>query len=264
MFTRRIKLHILIIIASACFLTGNAQDKPAPKDPVFVENKGFEGKVFEIKHREPNELVRLLTPLGSGFKGATISHSNEFKSLSVRDFPENLVAIEAAIKRLDVATPVVVIKEPDLNIEMHVLLASNIDGPAAPAPMPSSLNDVVKQLQNTLSYKNYHLLTSLIQRGKVNLGFNGEGTLEVLPPLSEKPFTPFYAYGIRRIALTQDPAGATAILLDNFQFTLSEPGRHLVKIATSLSLKEGEKVVVGTSSLGNKAIVLVFSAKLVK
>jgi hypothetical protein len=262
MFTRRFKLHILIIIASACFLTGSAQDKPAPKDPVFVENKGFEGKVFEIKYRDPYELVRLLTPLGSGFKGATLSYSSEFKSLSVRDFPENIVAIEAAIKRLDVATTAS--SDPDIDIEMHVLMATNIDG--ATSQSPASLKDVIKQLQSTLSYKNYFLVTSIVQRAKIRTGFrfNGRGIIEIPPPFAKEPYSDGYTYGVGRFSQSQGPSGAPTIQLENFGFTLQEPNGMQAEISTSLGVREGEKVVVGTASLKDKAIILVLSVKVVK
>ena len=42
------------------------------RSPDYVEEKGFKGRVFEIKHRDPDSLAQVLRPLGSGFKGATI------------------------------------------------------------------------------------------------------------------------------------------------------------------------------------------------
>ena len=66
----------------------------------YVEATGFKNRVFEIKHRDPSSLVPVLRPLASGFKGATMAASSEYRTLSVRDFPENLATIEEAILAL--------------------------------------------------------------------------------------------------------------------------------------------------------------------
>src|ERR1044072_6029227 len=75
-----------------------AQEKPKED---FVTERQFKSKIFEVKYREPSSIANVLRNLGSGFKGASISANNEFRTLTVRDFPENLASIEEAIKRLD-------------------------------------------------------------------------------------------------------------------------------------------------------------------
>src|SRR5215213_2986921 len=70
---------------------GGAAQQP---DGDFVTEKGFKSKVFEVKHRDADSLVEVLRQLSSGFKGASISASSEFKTIVVRDFPENLATIE--------------------------------------------------------------------------------------------------------------------------------------------------------------------------
>jgi type II secretory pathway component GspD/PulD (secretin) len=84
--------------------TPSAQPSVAPKSPDYVEEKGFKGRVFELKYRDPVSLQQIIRPLGSGFKGATMSIDREFKTLTVRDFPENIATIEEAIKRLEYAS----------------------------------------------------------------------------------------------------------------------------------------------------------------
>src|SRR5438128_6735107 len=82
-----------------------AAQATASRGPDYVDFTGFKGKVFDVKYRDPHSLIDALRALGSGFKGATISWSDEFKSLTVRDFPENIAAIEEALKRLDTPQP---------------------------------------------------------------------------------------------------------------------------------------------------------------
>ena len=76
----------------------------------------------------------------------------------MRDFPENIVTMEEAIKRLDTpATP-----RPNVELHMHVLIASNAGG--STADMPAELKDVLTQLRGTLNYRNYELAASIVQR----------------------------------------------------------------------------------------------------
>jgi hypothetical protein len=234
-----------------------------------VEEKGFKGKVFEVKHRDPDSLSNVLRPLGSGFKGATISTNNQFKTVTVRDFPENIATIEEAIKRLDTPeTP-----SPDIEFTVHILIASNSEG--LTTELPSDLASVVKQLQSTLRYKNYVLMTSAIHRGKegsnlvTNSGIADSKVLGVTTPQSNPIF---YNYALNRIALdavTTSPR----VQVGGFQFGMKAPlvmgndGKiqyENIGFNTPVAVREGEKVVVGTTSMGDKGLVVVLSAKVLK
>jgi len=156
MYSLRARTGLVIIVMVTLVPWASAQQAttPAPqptpaRTPDYVDFTGFKGKVFEVKHRDPRSLVDALRVLGSGFKGSTISVSDEFKTLTVRDFPENLAAIEEALKRLDTPQP----PQPDIELRMNVLLASNVDGIAN--QYPTDLGDVIKQLQAMLNYKSY-------------------------------------------------------------------------------------------------------------
>ena len=130
---------------------------PAPSDN-YVTLSGFKNRVFEVKYRDPNSLASVLNRLTSGFKGAGITPNTEFRTLTVRDFPENLATIEEALKRLD--TPGA--PQPNIELHMHVLLASNMGGGGL--DVPAELKDVLAELRGTLNYKNYELAASVVQR----------------------------------------------------------------------------------------------------
>ncbi|HVF90063.1 MAG TPA: hypothetical protein VNH22_08340 [Blastocatellia bacterium] len=248
---------ILALSLAPVALAGQAPASPANTDE-FVTLSGFKGKVFEVKNREGRALVKALSPLGSGFKGATITYSDEFKTLTVRDFPENLAAIEGALSRLD--TPQA--PRSDMELRMYILVASNIEG--AKNPYPTDLNDVVKQLQTTLSYKNYYLLTSSVQRVKEgSFQLQGEGVTEFTSPLVEKPALTYYSFAGNSISLSTSPAGASVFQINDFNFNLRSNDER-ANIRTGLTLRDGEKVVVGTSTLRDKGIIVVLIAKMVK
>jgi hypothetical protein len=237
------------------------QATPA-RTPDYVDFTGFKGKVFEVKNRDPRSLLDALRVLGSGFKGATMSVSDQYRTLTVRDFPENLAAIEEALKRLDTPQP----PQPDIELRMNVLLASNVEGVVN--QYPADLGDVIKQMQSTLNYKNYSNIATLVQRvrpGSRNIGING--TAEVAARILEmdRPQSASYDFRAGSLSLNTETSGSyTAQLTDaSFSFRAAGfPGQ--AEIRTDITLHNVEKVVVGTATLGNKGLILVLSAKVIK
>src|SRR4051794_2787771 len=97
-----------IVLAAAPAFAAQQAETPRPTPAAsttsdYVTTTGIKSQIFEVRHRDPAALVAVLRPLGSGFAGATVAYSNEFRTLSVRDWPENIATIGEAIKRLDVA-----------------------------------------------------------------------------------------------------------------------------------------------------------------
>src|ERR687883_1651973 len=158
----RFRLVAAAALALACASFGAQQQQPAPQ---YVENTGFKNRIFEVKNRDPESLLSVIKLLTSGFKGAQASADRNFKTITVRDFPENIAAIEDALKRLD--TPEA--PHPEIELHIHVLIAGNTELGAS--EVPAELKDVVGQLRSTLNFKNYYLLTSIIQRAKERPGF---------------------------------------------------------------------------------------------
>src|SRR5713226_888903 len=267
MYSTKLKTLALSLLL-ATFSTaavGQTQSQPAPTDK-YVTNSGFKNRVFEVHNRMPDDLVPVIRLLTSGFKGAELAASNEFRTITVRDFPENIAAIEEAIKRLD--TPEVT--RPDIELRMHVLLASNKEG--ASNQYPADLKDVVTELQKTLSFKEYTLLTSIVQRTRESRGtrssyVDGRGSAEVGWPDSSVPGGTVkrisnYQYYANSVALTPS-SGAAEIQLGEFTFSLSVPGTE-ARIHSDVRMRDGEKVVVGTAGFSDKALILVMTARVLK
>ena len=251
---------LALTMLSAATATAQAapNQTPAPSDN-YVTEKNFKSKIFDVKYRDPNSLASAISRLMSGFKGAAISANSEFRTITVRDFPENLTTIEEAIKRLDTpATP-----RPNIELHMHALIASNSGGGGA--EVPAELKDVLAQLRGTLNYKNYELAASVVQRlTETPRGLNGSGTAEVpnVTPGGPSVMMP-YDYFIGSVTLAQDAAGAFTVQIGEFSFT-TVTDKDRAKVQTALNLRDGEKVVVGTATLRNRALVVVLTAKLIK
>jgi hypothetical protein len=266
MYSKRLRtlaLPLLLAILSTAAIA-QAQSQPAPVDN-YVTNTGFKNRVFEVHNRMPEDLIPVIRLLTSGFKGAQLAASNEFRTITARDFPENIAAIEEAIKRLD--TPEVT--RPDIELRMHVLLASNKEG--ASNPYPADLKDVIGELQKTLNFKEYTLLTSIVQRTRESRGtrgnyLDGRGSAEigwpVTPGGTEKRMSN-YQFSATSVSLTASPAAAAEIQLGDFYFTLSVPGTD-ARIHSDVRMRDGERVVVGTAGFSDKALILVMTARVLK
>jgi len=248
---------VLVLIVNATSFAQQpspvAQTKP---EDVFISEKGFKSKVLTVSHRDVGSLVSVLRALLSGFKGAAISGSNEFKTITVRDFPENIATIEEAIKRLD--TPAA----PGSNIElhMHILVASNTGGTTE--QLPAELRDVITQLRGTLTYRNYELAASVVQRlTGTSRGLSGSGTAEIASGQSGVPNLALpYEYSINTVSMVQSAAGAMTIQIGAFSFG-TRTDKDRASVQTALNLRDGEKVVVGTATIRDRALIVVLIAK---
>src|SRR5215510_8564796 len=274
MLTKTIKLTAIIacalLLLSKAYAQQNQTQTKQTESP-WVDFQGFKGKIFEIKNREPRDLVQILQPLGSGFKGAEMKANGEYKTITVRDFPENIATIEEAIKRLDVPPPPKPTQPlrptfPDIEVFAYVLIASNGEGDGAPSP--PMLADVIKQLQMTLNYKSYQLLTSIVQRTSFENGsIDANGTAD----LPDKSLTGKYALQIAintpgtRFDPSQIALSRLLFQMEGFkEMSSGTTGLGETKINTKLQVRDGEKVVVGTSSLRDKAVILVLTTRMLK
>ena len=243
---------------------GPAQPAPmAPPDNrrVFVEDSGMKNQIFEVRHRDPVRLEEVLQALGSGRRGAVIDASRDFKTLTVRDFPENLATIEAAIKRLDVPAP----PSADIDIRLFVVLASSTPD-ASDSELPPEIRGATPQLKAAFGYKGFKLLTPIMQRsreGHASTRGSGEVSGATLGSLADPKSNLRYGYEIRSIDRTSEAGGTSQIDLTGFEFQLDG---HLgrARIASDLSLNPGEQVIVGSASLNRTALILILSATIVK
>lgn len=272
MFSINIRLTAALILtlmlaSSAAAQPPQAAPMAAPKEPDYVQEKGFKTKIIEVKYRDPMSIHRVVMTLGSGVRGAAITPNEDFKTLTVRDYPENIATIEEAIKRLD--TPEAA--RPDIELHVHILIASNTAN--ASSEHPAELNDVIKQLQGTLAYKSYSLMASVIQRAKEsgrvtsNSGVAEAKLFNVDVPAGNAIF---YEYNLDSISIQAGAGGESKVQVSNFSFTMRIPlnlGNSIqyqnVGFRTPVSVREGEKIVVGTTTMGDKGLIVVLSARVI-
>lgn len=172
-------------------------------------------------------------------------------------------------------------EQTNLDLELYTIVATN--QPPKEGKIPASLDPVMKQLRETLPFKNYSLETTLVNRvrngGSLSLNWF-VGPLPN-PSVSNRPPT-FNDFSIARLSLVLDGNGGQTIQLLRFVFGARVPiqtGTNIaasgnnsapvynyehVGISTDISVREGQPAVVGTllnASSSGEAIVLVVLAK---
>ena len=224
-------------------------------------------KLFEIKHKEPEMLARAIVALGSGAPNTRIDPNNNLKTITVRDFPENIAAIEGALKRLDLpdAAPV------SIQTQIYLIAASDEVGDSV--AFPKEIEAVVTQLKATLKYKNYRYLNTFINRVNDGGSIETSGTGDIKTNSSSNVPT-IMQCKMSQVRLATDNTGREAIRISKFNLGVRIPVQvsqgniqyNDTGLTTELSLSENSLVVVGTANMGltDGAIIVVVSAKKVK
>jgi len=150
------------------------------------------------------------------------------------------------------------------NVEFTVyLISGSAQGTAD--EVPKDLESTVRQLHSVFAYKSYKLSESFILRGGAGMA----STEGVIPVVGLR-----YRFGYFRFRLLGDPP--RAVQLEALYLELTRPtvglkdGKQIyetvAKINTNLDMRDGQKIVVGKSSLniGGDALILVIVPRVIE
>ncbi len=171
--------------------------------------------------------------------------------------------------------------ETNLDTQLYLIVGTNQE--VDDARLPAALEPVVRQLRATLSFKNYRLAATLINRVKNEgrLELNWIGAPPTSPLAAASNVTPsFSRFSIRQVKLLRNAENQTVVQMVGFNFGARIPIQTTPSLAangaiapafnyeptglsTDISMREGEPVIVGTLNVGpsGDAIILVVSAK---
>jgi hypothetical protein len=212
-------------------------------------------KMIEVKYADPERMANLV----NGF-GINMRYDKSLHVLMVRATESAVAELEAMVKKLDTAPP---------NIEMTVYLVSGAaDAKTAHTTdeVPQELASTVKQLHGLFPYKSYRVLQSFILRSRDGREGHDSGSL----PGSNA------TYDFRFRSATVSGSTPRIVHIDGMSFFVSVPtmnkdpdGRTIQdtsSISTDLDAGEGQKIVVGKSSIhgSDDAMILVLTAKVVE
>jgi hypothetical protein len=170
--------------------------------------------------------------------------------------------------------------ETNLDTQLYLIVATNQD--VGDSKLPASLDPVVKQLRAALPFKNYRLAATLINRvkneGRLDLSWVGGPLASAGAATSVAPS--FSQFKVRQVKLVRNSEGQQLVQMLGFNFGARIPVQtsgaiaatgtvaptfnyENTGVATDISMKEAEPVIVGTLNIGpsGEAIILVVSAK---
>src|ERR1051326_676029 len=173
-------------------------------------------------------------------------------------------------------------REDETNLETQLYLIVGTNQEVPDNKLPAALESVVKELRATLPFKSYRLPATMINRvkneGRLELSWiGGPMTLAGPTPALNPSFSNF---NVRLVKLVQASNGQQMVQMQGFNFgarvpiqvsgTIAANGAvapvinyEHTGVATDVSMREGEPVIVGTLNIGpsGDAIILVVSAK---
>jgi len=206
-------------------------------------------KLVTLKYADPQSIINLLHDFGVDMR-----EDSRMKVIALSGQRDRVTTAEDAIKQLDVPAA----GQKDVDLTVYFVVASdqaNVSG----SPIPKELESTIATLKGTFPFKSYVMLDVLALRTRagVNAGTSGQ--------LTGGRLTEFH---VRSASLEGD---GSMIRLDNLHAGLRVPvgsGEKTNYLDTGVStdvvdVKEGQKLVVGRSSLNgpDMALFLVLIAK---
>jgi hypothetical protein len=205
-------------------------------------------KLIEVKYADVDRVASLVQGPGIGLRSDRGMHV-----IIVHGPPEAVAAVEEMVKKLDVAPP---------NIEFTVYLVSGLTQGAAD-DVPKELSSTAKQLHGLFPYKSYRILQSFVLRNRDGREGSTNGSLNSTGA----------SYDFRYRSATVSNGTPRIVHIDAMTLNVKTPTPHVDKdgrviynnssINTDIDAGEGQKVVVGKSSINGSddALILVVTAK---
>jgi hypothetical protein len=268
-----LSLAILLLLTPP---TSFGQAQTQPQQTSAETRSPYKVQIFEVKHRNPDALTSALDGLRSGAPNTAMVPNRQLKTITVRDYPENLAAIGEALKRLDVPEPAPPPMAIPVDIEFNLYLIAASQTAGEKTPFPPALEPVITQMRSTLKFSNYRFLTTFSNRVNDDGKIGSAGVISSPFPVTgvTANIKSNYSYEVSNVRSFQDASGKFGFNLRNFKFDLDVPiesgngayGFRRVGISTQLNLREGEMAVVGTANVGSsdEAVIVVVTAKKVK
>jgi len=200
-------------------------------------------KLIHLKYVDPQSIQTLVSQFG-----VSVISNGQMKVMTIDGMPDKLAAAEAVIQQLDV--------EPK-NVDLVVQFVIGSDQAIAnSSPVPADIRDVITQLKSTFTFKEYRMLDALTIRTRAGSPAETSG---ILDRSSNPPRLSMFSF--RNVTISED--GKT-VRIDRMHAGLRipvvSPGAKTeytnTGIDQDIDVKEGQKVVVGRSSLEGPAQAL--------
>ena len=228
--TRMLAKLMIVALAAVC---ARAEDT-APKEPAVR-------KLVAVKYLQPDGQLRRLL----GILGVEVSDRvGDYVAISGQK--DAVAAAEEAIHHMDVQK-----RAEDVEVTGWLLVTKAQAGEAVPA----ELAGVATQLRAAFGYGNLQVLTSFVLRTRDGDGCHTGGMT------SEPGQLHNYSLRINTVNIATSERGTREIQLTRVDFGAGDSIRI---VADHLDIKEGQKVVIGKTSVGSDSpLILVLSCRVI-
>jgi hypothetical protein len=207
-------------------------------------------EIVTIKYIDVKWAEDLLHPYSS--RRGTIRRLHEGNKLVIEDTPENVEKILAILKKID-------IKPLDLQFNVDLILGSTASESEEGFDRELKSDPVMKELGQLLQYKSFKRLDSALMKVQDNKwSWQRMGGDHLMFRLQLRP---------RYIQEDKNDSIQIALNLSQDMGLNSEGEQRSIRLVeTTLSIKSGERTVVGISKLngGDKALILILSGSVVE
>jgi hypothetical protein len=207
-------------------------------------------KLIQLKYADPNAVNNLIQVFGAG-----VTVDRQMKIIGLSGTRDQVAATEAAIKQLDV---------PTKNVELTVYFVTGSDSETQRGnAVPADLQPVVTQLKNVFAFKNYRLLDVLTLRTRT------ASTADTSGILSTANFPATSSFRIQSSSVAEDGTIRIEGMHAGLRVPIAPGGKPEYAnsgIDQNIDVKEGQKVVVGRTSLEgpDKALFIVLMGKVLQ
>jgi hypothetical protein len=245
---KTLKRILLGLAIAGALAAQTATTVTAPPPPAQPPEPPHQQRIFTLKYADARHVADVLAVFGYGIRA-----DRDLHVVAVSAPAETMVAVEDAVKRLDVPAA-----EPrDIDLVVYLVVAADQASPGA--GLPSELQPVADELKKIFAYKSFRLLDSILVRTQPNNRAEASGVV-VLPNYTNGGERPYH-FSVYPSAVTEDAKGRL-IRLDQLHLNLNLPGSREAGIQTEITVREGQKVVVGKSNMGtDQSLILVLTAK---
>lgn len=218
--------RIFLLICIAALTTGVALAEPADG------GKALSVRTFQFKYKDVDRAAAIIKPLLSA-QGSLSMQPSE-RSLVITDRPENLSAIASALEEFDSAPR-------PLKLSIRLVMASRTE-------TPSRIADELSDVAPKLAMLRYNSVESLGQAA-IESREGDAGAVEL-------------ANGYRaEFRLGEyDPASKT-ISISDFKLSKQQDSQVKELYKASLNLKVGQTLILAATRQGQRAVVVVLSAR---
>lgn len=241
---------VLILVAGIAtnLCASDQQEKPELKR-----------ELVKLKYVRAEDVTSILRGYSSQY--GYVNANARLNVVSIRDIPEIVDKMLSLIKKIDVK-PIDLILTVDLILGSNVLMEANIyAGSDKEKPYTKELESdpLIRELKNLLGYKYYSKVDSTFirvqDRGRSRQKIGGPG-LDLVFELQ-----PQYVKGEKK-----DTIHLERLELGQYKYNREKKRYYSPLIETPITLKVGERTVVGVSKLdgGKTALILIISGKIVK